>query len=173
MVHSSSSYTNFDSNSRPSSNPTSSTPPTSRLAREKNRLTLRSYLHSLLSSSTIASSPVIRSFLLSGPTTLSKDELEDARRREEIDKLREEGRTQFAKEIAVRIDALRDAVKHVKGDIMGKGFLTLSQIHRETDSLIEDGLSRFFSVIKLTPDIHNLPQNYQSVVEWGRVSFVL
>jgi hypothetical protein len=42
----------------------------SRLAREKNRLTLRSYLHTLLSSSVFASSPVLRSFLLSGPTHL-------------------------------------------------------------------------------------------------------
>ena len=130
-------------------------------------------MHSLLSLSTIASSPVIRSFLLSGPTTLSEDELEDARRREEIDKLREQGRTQFAKEIAVRIDALRNAVKHVKGDIMGKGFSTLFQTDCETDNVIEDGLSHFFSVVKLTPDIHNLPPNYHSVVEWGRVSFVV
>jgi len=97
-------------------------PVTSRLPREKNRLTLRSYLRSLLaSSSTIASSPVLRSFLLSGPTTLSPGELEDAKKREEADDLREDGRKRFAKEIAGRIDGLRDAVKSVKGDIMGKG----------------------------------------------------
>ena len=45
-------------------------PHPSRLAREKNRLTLRSYLHTLLSSTVFASSPVLRSFLLSGPTRL-------------------------------------------------------------------------------------------------------
>jgi len=102
----------------------SSRPPTPRnsgLAREKNRLTLRSYLHSLLSSSTIASSPVIRSFLLSGATTLSDDELEDTKRREEADKLREEGRKRFAKEIMMRIDHLRDSLKTVKGEVMEKG----------------------------------------------------
>jgi hypothetical protein len=74
-----------------------------------------------LSSSTIASSPVIRSFLLSGATTLSADELEDAKRRDEADKLREEGRKRFAEEIAIRIDRLREAVKSVKGELMGKG----------------------------------------------------
>ena len=93
----------------------------SRLAREKNRLTLRAYLHSLLSSVVIASSPVLRSFLLSGPTTLSPEELDDAKRREEADNVREDGRKRFAKEIASRVEGLRDAVKSVKGDVMGKG----------------------------------------------------
>ena len=93
----------------------------SRLAREKNRLTLRSYLNSLLASSTIGSSPVLRHFLLSGPTTLSPEELEDAKSREEADNARKEGRKKFAKEIATRIDGLRGAVKSVKSDIMGEG----------------------------------------------------
>ena len=102
-------------------------PSPSRLAREKNRLTLRSYLHSLLASSTISSSPVLRSFLLSGPTTLSPEELDDAKWREEADKSREEGRKKFAKEIASRIDALRGAVTNVKSDIMGEGMSELKQ----------------------------------------------
>ena len=92
-----------------------------RLAREKNRLTLRSYLHSLLASSTIASSPVLRSFLTSEPTSLSLNELEDAKKREEADRTREAGRKKFAKEIAIRVEGLREAVKSVKGDMMGKG----------------------------------------------------
>jgi len=74
-----------------------------------------------MASSTIASSPVLKSFLLSGPTTLSRRELEDAQRREEADRVREDGRKRFAKEIAARVEGLRDAVKSVKGDIMGKG----------------------------------------------------
>lgn len=52
---------------------------------------------------------------------LSPEELEDAQRREEADWVREDGRKRFAKEIAGRVDGLRDAVKSVKGDIMGKG----------------------------------------------------
>ena len=42
----------------------------SRLSREKNRLTLRAYLHTLLRSTVFASSPVLGSFLLSDPTQL-------------------------------------------------------------------------------------------------------
>jgi hypothetical protein len=72
-------------------------------------------------SRTIASSPVLKSFLLSGPTVLSQEESEDARRREDADHVREEGRKMFAKEIAAKVDGLREAVKSVKGDVMGKG----------------------------------------------------
>lgn len=92
-----------------------------RLSREKNRLTLRAYLHSLLNSSVFASSPVFRHFLLSNPTRLSRDEEEDSRRREEADKKREEGRIHFAHEIAARVEGLRNAIRGVKGDIMGQG----------------------------------------------------
>ncbi|KAJ7781216.1 hypothetical protein B0H16DRAFT_1658847 [Mycena metata] len=125
----------------------------SRLAREKNRLTLRAYLHGLLASYTIASSPVLKSFLLSGPTTLSGEEIEDALRREEADKVRDDGRKHFAREIASRVDGLRDAVKSVKGDIMGK-----------------DGLTQIFATVKVTPNVRDLPSNYKAVLEWARMS---
>ncbi|KAG2077394.1 hypothetical protein BDR04DRAFT_1148155 [Suillus decipiens] len=124
-----------------------------RLSREKNRLTLRAYLHSLMNNGVIGSSPVLKSFLLSGPTSLSPEEVEDARRREDADKMRENGRKRFAQEIAGRVDRLRDAVKSVKGDIMGK-----------------DGLSHIFAIIKVTPDINQLPLNYRAVTEWGRIT---
>lgn len=104
--------------------------PTSRLAREKNRLTLRSYLHTLMASPTVLSSPVFRSFLLSDPITLTNEEIEDAKRREEADRVREDGRKKFAKEIAGRVDALRDALKSVKGDIMGKSGFSIALGHR-------------------------------------------
>ncbi|KAK0468376.1 uncharacterized protein EV420DRAFT_1504143 [Desarmillaria tabescens] len=117
-------------------------------------LTLRAYLHSLLSSSTvIASSPVLQSFLLSNPTTLSPSEFDDARQREEADRVREDGRKRFAKEIANRVDGLREAVKSVKGDVMG-----------------EHGLTNVFATVKVTPDIRSLPANYQAVLEWARIS---
>lgn len=43
----------------------------SKLAREKNRMTLRSYIHTLLSSKVLGSSPVLKSFLLANPTELT------------------------------------------------------------------------------------------------------
>ncbi|TBU49550.1 hypothetical protein BD309DRAFT_881952 [Dichomitus squalens] len=124
-----------------------------RLSREKNRLTLRSYLHTLLSTSTFASSPVLRSFLLSGPTRLTEEEMADARRREEADRMREDGRMRFAKEITARVDGLRETVRSVKGELLGK-----------------DGLTHIFATIKDTPDVRNLPPSYQAVMEWARIS---
>ena len=93
-----------------------------RLAREKNRLTLRAYLHSLLSNRELASSPVLLHFLLSDPTQLSRDEQEDARRREEADRKRDEGRIQFAHRIAAQVEGLRGAIRSVKGEVMAKGW---------------------------------------------------
>ncbi|KAI0306987.1 hypothetical protein B0F90DRAFT_1622580 [Multifurca ochricompacta] len=141
------------SDSYPPRSPTTTTTPSLRLAREKNRLTLRAYLHTLISSETIASSPVIKSFLLSDPTTLSDEELEDARRREEADSTRDEGRKQFSREVSARVDSLRGLVKSVKGDLLGK-----------------DGLTRMFSVIKTIDNVRNLPPDFQAVIEWGRIS---
>jgi hypothetical protein len=61
------------------------------------------------------------SFLISSPTTLSPSEVEDAKQREEADRTRDDGRKKFAKEIADRVEGLREAVKSVKGDLMGQG----------------------------------------------------
>ncbi|KAI0698586.1 hypothetical protein BC835DRAFT_1532951 [Cytidiella melzeri] len=130
-----------------------STAGASRLSREKNRLTLRSYLHTLLHSAVFASSPVLRSFLLSSPTKLSEVELADARRREEADRMRDDGRIRFAKEIRDRVDGLRDAVRSVKGELLGK-----------------DGLTQVFATIKHTANVRDLPGNYQAVIEWARIS---
>ncbi|KAG6378533.1 hypothetical protein JVT61DRAFT_12795 [Boletus reticuloceps] len=125
----------------------------SRLSREKNRLTLRAYLHTLLATPPFSSSPVLRSFFFSGPTTLSPQEQEDAQRREEADRVREQGRKEFAREIGARVDQLREAVRAVKGEIVGR-----------------DGLSNVFAIIKVTPYVKQLPDNYQAVLEWARIS---
>ncbi|KAI5124999.1 hypothetical protein M0805_007423 [Coniferiporia weirii] len=124
-----------------------------RLAREKNRLTLRAYLNSLLSNSALASSPVLLHFLSSNFTQLSRDEQEDALRREEADRKRDEGRIQFAHEIAARVEGLRLAIKGVKGEIMTR-----------------DGLTQIFSIVRMTESVRDLPTEYQAVLEWGRIT---
>ncbi|KAH9965746.1 hypothetical protein BC827DRAFT_1126019 [Russula dissimulans] len=141
-----------DGNPPPSPAPTS-VAPSLRLAREKNRLTLRAYLHALMSSATTASSPVIKSFLLADPTTLTDEELEDAQRREEADRTRDEGRKQFAKEVSSRVDSLRSIVKGMKGNLLGK-----------------DGLTHVFAVIKSKDSVRDLPPDFQAALEWGRIS---
>ena len=172
--------------------PPSATLQASKLAREKNRLTLRSYLHALLSSEVFASSPVLRSFLLSGPTRLtcvfitavpslcaftdfraSEEEREDARRREEADRMREDGRKRFAKEIKDRVEGLREAVRSVKGELLGKGMCNILFVMILCSAVFVDGLTHVFSTIKHTPDIKSLPDNYKAVMEWARISYVV
>ena len=100
---------------------TLNTPGKYNLSREKNRLTLRAYIHSLLNMPVIASSPVLRSFLMDGQIRLTQDEKTDIFRREEADRVREEGRQRFDKEIKDRVEKLSEAMTHVKSDVLGKG----------------------------------------------------
>lgn len=55
----------------------------------------------------------------------SDEEFEDARHREELDRLREDGRKKFAQEINERVDGLRGAMRSVKGELFAKGALSL------------------------------------------------
>jgi len=125
-----------------------------------------------MSSSTIASSPVVKSFLSADPTTLTNEEVEDAQRREEADRTRDEGRKQFGKEVSARVDSLRSMVKGMKGDLLGRGN------HHSPPSLMSvsdhptDGLTRMFAVIKATDDVRDLPPEFKAIIEWGRISLV-
>ncbi|KAG8914147.1 hypothetical protein FRC00_000761 [Tulasnella sp. 408] len=124
-----------------------------RLTREKNRLTLRYYLNGLLARPVIGSSPVLRSFLTAGAIRLKPEELEDAQRREEADRLREEGRKKFESEVKERVSQLRSATSNIKADAMGK-----------------DGLTHIFAVIRSTSNVQDLPPDFRAVLEWGRVT---
>lgn len=137
----------------PSPTNTTFTNTTTPLQRERNRLTLRSYLHQLLSRPEIGSSPVLRAFLTMDPTTLSEEEMEDARRREDLDRQREEGKKVFEREVSERVDRLRSHLKDVKGDLMGP-----------------DGLSHVFEIVREVENVKDLPPNFQAVLEWGRIS---
>lgn len=124
------------------------------LAREKNRLTLRAYLNAILAIPAVINSPVLRSFLLSNPTTLTPEEAADARRRAEADAVREEGRKRFQKEAEKRVEALREGLSEFKGDIIGK----------------EGGLKAVFEVVRRVENVRDLPRAEASVLEWGRIS---
>jgi hypothetical protein len=122
-------------------------------------------------STTVASSPVIKSFLLADPITLTEVEVEDAQRRQEADRTRDEGRKQFAKEVSARVDSLRSLVKGMRGDLLGRGHYFARFISSKSDQTV-DGLTRMFAVIKTTDDVRDLPSDFQAVLEWGRISSV-
>ncbi|WVO13112.1 hypothetical protein L204_100723 [Cryptococcus depauperatus] len=125
------------------------------LLREKNRLTLRAYLNALLSMPFVVESPILRSFLLSGPMTLTPQEVVDCQRRLSADAVREEGRRRFKAEAEKRIEALREGLTQFKGDVLQK----------------EGGLKNVFEVVKRVERVEHLPKAEASVLEWGRISF--
>jgi hypothetical protein len=126
------------------------------LTREKNRLTLRSFLRSfLLSGGSVASSPVLRSFLLSGPQTLSASELADARRREDADRVREEGRKRFRQEAGKRVEELRESVKELREEVVQS-----------------KGIRKVFEVLAQVERVRDLPDEYRKVLEYGKISYV-
>ncbi|KAJ9110469.1 hypothetical protein QFC19_001595 [Naganishia cerealis] len=124
------------------------------LAREKNRLTLRAYLNAILAIPQVLNSPILRSFLLSSPTTLTPAEALDAQRRADVDAVREEGRKRFKEEAEKRVEALRAGLREFKGDVMGK----------------KGGLRAVFDVVKRVENVNDLPKAEASVLEWGRIS---
>lgn len=125
------------------------------LTREKNRLTLRSFLRSFLLNSTLASSPVLRSFLLSGPQTLSPSEQADARRREDADRVRDEGRKRFKLEAGKRVEELRESVKDLREEVIQS-----------------KGVRRVFEILKEVELVEDLPEEYRKVLEYGKISYV-
>lgn len=130
--------------------------PAAPLTREKNRLTLRSFLRSFLLHSTLASSPVLRSFLLSGPQTLSPPEIADAKRREDADVVREEGRRRFKLEAGKRVEELRESVKELREEVIQS-----------------KGVRRVFEVLATVDKVGGLPDEYRKVLEYGKISSVL
>lgn len=83
--------------------------------------------------------------------------------------MRDDGRIRFAREIRERVDGLRDAVRSVKGELLGKGNQKLI-VSALVANVVTDGLTHVFATIKHTPDIRALPNNYKSVIEWARIS---
>ncbi|WWD05460.1 hypothetical protein V865_003537 [Kwoniella europaea PYCC6329] len=150
---SSSGYNTPPSSAGPDS-PSSPTTNTTPLSREKNRLTLRAYLNSILALPFIINSPILRSFLLSAPTTLTPPEAVDCQRRLEADAVREEGRRRFKLEAEKRIEALREGLAQFKGDVLSK----------------EGGLKGVFEVVRRVERVEDLPKAEASVLEWGRIS---
>ncbi|WWC68386.1 uncharacterized protein I206_102311 [Kwoniella pini CBS 10737] len=135
----------------PSSPPVGGATP---LSREKNRLTLRAYLTSIMVLPFVINSPILRSFLLSAPTTLTPHEAVDCQRRLEADAVREEGRKRFRIEAEKRIEALREGLAQFKGDVLSK----------------EGGLKGVFEVVRRVERVEDLPRAEASVLEWGRIS---
>lgn len=123
-----------------------------RIPREKQRLTLRSFLQRLLKDQQIAQSTALRHFLLDGPIKLTEEELHDCKNRADLDALREEERVKFlevAREKARELDSQMYVFKR--------------------DLIQENGLGKIFAAIRECERVEDLPPQYIKVIEWGRI----
>ncbi|PWN97790.1 hypothetical protein FA09DRAFT_329956 [Tilletiopsis washingtonensis] len=132
---------------------TSAPHPGAPLAREKNRLTLRAYVRSLLAIPSVADSGALSDFLLGEPTRLTPDEEADITAREALDAVREDEAGRFAAEASRRVGELREHIAEFKAQLVQR-----------------DGLSQVFGTIKRTPLIEDLPESYRALLAWGRIS---
>ncbi|KAA1121297.1 hypothetical protein PGTUg99_031260 [Puccinia graminis f. sp. tritici] len=121
--------------------------------REHNRLTLRAYLHRLLTKQEISNSEQFYKFLTDEPIELSQEEKHDAENREAIDRARENEKNRFRLEVEGRVKELDDYLRKFREELVKS-----------------DGLSRVFATIREVDTISKLPIEYRKVIEWSRIS---
>ncbi|GAA5893081.1 hypothetical protein JCM5296_003068 [Sporobolomyces johnsonii] len=123
------------------------------LARERNRLTLRAYLRSLLHNPVLASSSAFQSFLVESPIVLTPREEQDVLIRDEMDRIREQEARSFRNEVEERVEELEGYLRGFREELVK-----------------HDGLTRVFATIRKTERVEDLPIEYRKVLEWARIS---
>ncbi|KAF8945579.1 hypothetical protein BGZ47_002418 [Haplosporangium gracile] len=124
-------------------------------AREKDRLSLRGYLHNVAKvAPEIVTSTIFVSFLTKDATTLTAEEAKDVHVRMALDQHRMAQQAQFAREVTKKVQQLDAHLKQVKQDFLRPG-----------------GVSRLFAAFRQYENVNDLPPLYQTVFEWGCMNF--
>ncbi|KAF9584563.1 hypothetical protein BGW38_006015 [Lunasporangiospora selenospora] len=124
-------------------------------AREKDRISLRGYMHNLAKIGRIVvDSPVFTQFLTKGAVDLTEEEMKDVQKRIELDENRMAQQVKFDKEVAAKVEELDKQLKEVKEELLQPG-----------------GISRLFSAFKHIDNVNDLPPLYRTVFEWGCMNF--
>ncbi|KAF9963211.1 hypothetical protein BGZ70_007562 [Mortierella alpina] len=130
-------------------------PAGAKAAREKDRISLRGYLHNLAKvGQDIVDSAAFVSFLTKDAIALTDEEAKDVQDRVQLDEHRMAQQAKFDSEVAKKVDELDSQLKEVKLDLLQPG-----------------GVSRLFAAFKHVDDVNNLPPLYQTVFEWGSMNF--
>lgn len=112
-------FSSYDATSPVSPIPTQGPMPT--LSRERNRLTLRAYLRTLLAMPEVAVASAFQSFLVESPIVLTPVEMKDVALREEMDKVREEEVRQFREEVEERVRELERGLRGFREELVKSG----------------------------------------------------
>ncbi|KAF2850794.1 hypothetical protein T440DRAFT_396525 [Plenodomus tracheiphilus IPT5] len=123
-----------------------------KLYREEQRVSLRAFLRSFLNNERIASSHAMTEFLTRDHIEINEEEMDDIRKREEMDKKRIEEQKQFyevARQRAAELD------------------VHMEKFRRE---IVEsNGLTHLFQEIRVKNSIRELKPEYQKFAEWLRI----
>ncbi|KAK2591837.1 hypothetical protein QQS21_010476 [Conoideocrella luteorostrata] len=122
------------------------------LWRESQRVSLRSFLRSLLHNPQIANTAAMQEFLSGEPITPTDDDVEDIMRRKAIDEKRIEEQKKFYEIARKRAAELDEYMEQFRRDIVER-----------------NGLTMLFKEIKEKETIQDLSLQYQKFAEWLRI----
>ncbi|KAF9984188.1 hypothetical protein BGZ75_004234 [Mortierella antarctica] len=135
--------------------PARCSPKTTRAGWEKDRTSLRGYIHSLaISAPEVVSSELFVTFLTKDVVSLTPDMTRDIQARTALDEHRMEQQAKFDKEVGKKVEELDKQLKQVKADLLQPG-----------------GVARLFSAFGKYESVDDLPPLYQTVFEWGCMNF--
>lgn len=124
------------------------------LPREKQRITLRSYLRALLQNSQVAQSQTLLEFLFRDRIKLSSEEIKDMGRRRKLDIKRIEDQIEFYKVATERARVLEKHMTEFKADLMKP-----------------DGLQKIFAEIREKESVDELSPKFQKFIQWAEIEF--
>ncbi|KAM3583907.1 hypothetical protein VKS41_003872 [Umbelopsis sp. WA50703] len=128
--------------------------PKSHAFREKDRLSLRAFLHRVAIHPRLADSDIFLDFLRANPIQLNEEESNDMENRNKIDKIRLEEEKKFKQEVDKQVEQLNEQLETLKKQVLAPG-----------------GLTEMFNDIKTSERIQDLPNSLQTAFEWGKINF--
>lgn len=123
--------------------------------REKDRLSLRAFLHRIAINARLADSDVLHEFLSSDPIALTEEEQKDMENRKNIDRIRAEEEKKFRQEVDKQVEQLNEQLENLKQQVIAPG-----------------GLTNLFNEIKKADQLRDLPNSLQRAFEWGKIKWV-
>lgn len=124
------------------------------LPREKQRTTLRAYMHSLIANRMVANSKTLLEFLYMDPIKMNSSELRDAELRRKVDIARVRDQLKFYEVAQARAQELNVYLQEFK-----------------TDLVREDGLKHIFDEIRNKSSASELSPRFQKFIKWATIEF--
>lgn len=139
------------------------------LFRESQRISLRSFLRSLLQNQQIAQTKAMQEFLTKDPIKLSDEDVVDIMRRKSVDAKRMDEQKQFyeiARKRAAELDIYMEQWVHLSHPTW---YMADNSPRFRQEIVDANGLTKLFQEIKDKETIQDLSIQYQKFAEWLRI----